>query len=549
MRVLCIFAAIMSLALAVPTQRASAATLTPLWQFGGASDGAQPEAPLVQGLDGNLYGTTSSGTGHGLGAVFRITPAGGLTNLYAFTGGSDGGIPSAGLIQGSDSNFYGTTYFGGNNTCACGTVFEMTSQGTLTTLWRFTGGTDGSEPIAKLVQGFDGNFYGTASGGGTDDWGTVFQITPQGTLTTLWQFSGGTDGGGPEAGLVQGVDSNFYGTTYEGGTNAGFGTVFKITPQGTLTTLYRFSGGSDGSEPEAELAQGADGNFYGTTFAGGLGGRGTIFKVSPSGTFSNVYRFTGGGDGSGPEAPLYLASDGNFYGTAEAGGTNGFGAVFELTSAGALSNLWQFGGSDGSYPLAGLIQGSSGFFYGTTYGGGTNADGSIFKLSTTSLSGCDTNFVPQISAIQIIGTNVVITLPTEVCQTYQLQYTELMVPASWNNTGSAMAGTGSAIQLTDVGGGTHTQRFYRVQITNGSVSSQAAPQISSIQMVGSDIVIAINALAEDKYQLQYSDSMLPVSWNNIGGPISGVSGNLQWTNTNAGLQPQRFYQVMVTIPQ
>ena len=210
--------------------------------------------------------------------VANFVPAPALTSLYSFTGGADGGLPGAGLVQGSDSNFYGTTSGGG--TSGNGTVFRISPSGSLTNLWEFTGGSDGASPYAGLVQGSDGNFYGTTYGGGANGNGTVFRITPSGTLTTLWSFTGGSDGAYPYAGLVQGSDGNFYGTTSAGGTNNA-GTVFQINSAGGLTTLYSFSGGADGESPWAGLIQGSDGSFYSTTYEGGSYGYGTVFKLSP----------------------------------------------------------------------------------------------------------------------------------------------------------------------------------------------------------------------------------------------------------------------------
>jgi uncharacterized repeat protein (TIGR03803 family) len=204
---------------------------------------------------------------------------GSLATLWSFTGGSDGASPAAGLVQGSDGNFYGTTSYGGTNG-SNGTVFRITPSGSLTTLWSFTGGSDGGYPTAALVQGSDGNFYGTAPGGGASGAGTVFRITPSGSLTSLWSFTGGSDGASPAAGLVQGSDGNFYGTAPGGGAS-GTGTVFRITPSGSLTTLWSFTGGSDGASPAAGLVQGTDGNFYGTTSGSGSGpsANGTVFKL------------------------------------------------------------------------------------------------------------------------------------------------------------------------------------------------------------------------------------------------------------------------------
>jgi uncharacterized repeat protein (TIGR03803 family) len=207
-----------------------------------------------------------------------------LTSLHSFQVFTNGAGPTGGLVQGSDGNFYGTTSGGGTNNNA-GTVFKISATGALTTLYSFTGGKDGGSPQAGLVQGSDGNLYGTTYGGGDPNGGngngTVFKISATGALTTLYSFPGGKDGRDPRAGLVQGSDGNFYGTTVGGGTNLA-GTVFKISATGALTTLYVFTGGKDGAYPSAGLGlvQGSDGNFYGTTYGGGIGGGGTVFRLS-----------------------------------------------------------------------------------------------------------------------------------------------------------------------------------------------------------------------------------------------------------------------------
>ncbi len=264
-------------------------SLTILYAFGSSPDGYYPVAGLVQGSDSNFYGTASAGganTYYGQGTVFRISSSGTYTTLYSF--GShvyDGDTPQAGLVQGSDSNFYGTTYYGGSGNCdeGCGTVFRISSSGTYTTLYSFVGySTDGLWPQAGLVQGSDGNFYGTTTSGGTNDYGTVFRISPSGSYTQLYSFAGPpNDGDYPAAGLVQGSDGNFYGTTYNGGTHGwGNGTVFRITPSGSLTNLWSFTGDCDGDYPAAGLVQGSDGNFYGTASGGGASDNGTVFKLT-----------------------------------------------------------------------------------------------------------------------------------------------------------------------------------------------------------------------------------------------------------------------------
>jgi len=280
-------------------------SLTTLYSFcaqAGCPDGAEVLAPLIQGTDGNFYGTSEAGGSKNSGTVFRITPAGKFTRLHSFCAlqdCKDGLYPGAPLIQATDGSFYGTTLEGGdNNTClhgTCGTVFRITGTGTFTTLHSFDG-LDGSY-VDGLVQGSDGDFYGTTTWGGAQNWGTVFKMTPSGTLTTIYSFctqTNCTDGSGPPSDetsstLIEGNDGNFYGTTYYGGIDYqdcppyGCGTVFKITPAGSLTTLHSFNG-SAGAFPQG-LAQATNGAFYGATFAGGSGRScyqrcGTVFGIT-----------------------------------------------------------------------------------------------------------------------------------------------------------------------------------------------------------------------------------------------------------------------------
>jgi uncharacterized repeat protein (TIGR03803 family) len=365
----CLFLLTVPLFLALP---ADAQPYTVLHAF-AESDGQYPLAGLVQGTDGNFYGTTNAGGTGGNGTVFKITPSGALTTLHFFSG-SDGRNPPATLVQGTDGNFYGTTNQGGAR--GVGTVFKITPAGALTTLYPFAG-SDGSDPYASLVQGTDGNFYGTTNKGGTVDLGTVFKITPAGTLTTLYSFPGSA-GAYPQDTLVQGSDGNFYGTATGGGTG-NYGTVFKITPSGTLTTLHSFAR-SDGQNPLAGLVQGSDGNFYGTTNQGGTGAYGTVFKITPAGTLTTLYSFSGS-DGEWPSATLVQGTDGNFYGTTGQGGASGDGTVFKITLGGTLTTLYSFAGNDGKDPYAALVQGSDGNFYGTTAYGGPLGGGVVFRLT------------------------------------------------------------------------------------------------------------------------------------------------------------------------
>src|SRR5258708_2292758 len=253
-----------------------------------------------------------------------------LTTLHSFNGG-DGRSPEAALVQGSDGNFYGTTVVGGTH--VKGTVFKINATGNLTTLHSFSGSpSEGANPIAALVQGSDSNFYGTTASGGEHFQGTVFRITPAGGITVLHSFSGSpSEGGVPFAGLVQGSDGNFYGTTALGGAHVK-GTVFKIDATGSLTTLHSFSGSPhDGANPVAGLVQGSDGNFYGTTAFGGAHVKGTIFNIDATGSLTTLHSFTGSPPAAAvPFAGLVQASDGNFYTTTALGGAHGEGTVFKF---------------------------------------------------------------------------------------------------------------------------------------------------------------------------------------------------------------------------
>ena len=304
-------------------------TVTTLYSF-RLTDGALPVSGLVLATDEDFYGTTFEGGTHRKGTVFKITSGGKLKVLHSFGGDpTEGANPRAALVQGTDGNFYGTTEAGG--TSNGGTVFKITPGGVFTTLHSFYS-TDGNYLVAALVQATDGDFYGTTDGGGTNNNGTIFKITSAGTLTTLHSFDDNTEGAGPLGGLVQASNGNFYGTTEYGPVN-GYGTVFKITPSGTLTTLHSFDS-ADGAYPYAGLVLGTDGSFYGTTNEGGASGActygcGTVFKIAPGNTLTTLHSFDSA-DGAWPFGVTVQATNGTFYGTTYEGGSNGYGTVFSL---------------------------------------------------------------------------------------------------------------------------------------------------------------------------------------------------------------------------
>ena len=408
------FASLFYVVTAIPLP---AQTFTTLHVFNG-TDGASPyRAGLIQATDGNLYGTTSLDGANGVhnaGTVFKITPGGTLTTIYNFcsqSGCPDGSNPQAGLVQATNGNLYGTTFYGGANNA--GTVFKITLGGKLTTLYSFcsqSGCTDGSNPWG-LVQATDGNLYATTAFGGTSAFcfpsacGTVFKITPKGTLSTIYSFcsqSSCVDGGFPEAGLVQATNGNFYGTTSTGA--GGSGAVFKITSSGTLTTLHNFcsqTGCTDGRVSYGVMVQANDGNLYGTTSINGANGYGTVFKMTPGGTLTTIYSFcaqSGCADGTNPAAGLVQATDGNLYGTTEFGGNScsgfsGCGTTFQITPGGTLTTLYSFcfqsGCADGALPLGALVQDTNGNFYGTTFGNDVEGGapfGTVYSLSVAGLS-------------------------------------------------------------------------------------------------------------------------------------------------------------------
>jgi uncharacterized repeat protein (TIGR03803 family) len=390
-------AALLNLALPSAAHAQTVATVHAFCSEPNCADGATPYASPIQATDGNFYGTTYDGSVAGAGVVYRMTPSGTVTGLYSFCSVlncADGAEPTAALLQARSGGFYGTTSLGG--AYGRGTVFTLTLDGKLTTLHSFcaaAGCADGSEPVAPLIQGSDGDFYGSTYGGGTYGYGSVFKITPGGVLTTLYSFcaqANCADGEGPNSSLVEATDGNFYGATYYGGADGG-GTVFKLTRGGSLTTFHDFCSEADcadGSNP-LTLIQAANGKLYGTTQGGDSSGFGTVYELTLSGALTTLHSFCsqpGCADGSRPYAPLVQATDGNFYGTTIAGGANDAGTVFRIDAGGRLTNLYSFCSllecADGGGPIAPLIQATAGVLYGTArVGGSSEGEGTIFRLS------------------------------------------------------------------------------------------------------------------------------------------------------------------------
>jgi len=308
-----------------------------LANFAAFGAGGESNGPLLN-VGGTLYGAAIIGGpndcgGSGCGAIFKLGPNGTPILVYAFRGGTDGAYPTGGLTD-IGGALYGTTLFGGSAGCGdargCGTVFKVTPDGTETVLYAFDGGQDGSTgaiyPGAAMIES-GGIMYGTTEAGGAQGGGTVFRITPSGVMKILYSFQGGADGADVNGGLVE-LGGAFYGTTAYGGV-ADAGTIFKITKSGAESVLYAFKGCADGSQPVGSLLA-VDGVLYGTTSAGGAAGQGTMFEVTPAGVETVLHSFRGGADGASPNGGLIRGTR-SFYGTTSAGGAGGFGTVFRVT--------------------------------------------------------------------------------------------------------------------------------------------------------------------------------------------------------------------------
>ncbi len=396
--------------------------------------GKQPEAGLVQGEDlpanGDVplmqafYGTTSGGGTTGKGTIFQVTDSGQLTTLVNFSGvglvdqKDRGAFPVGNLIKGTDGLFYGTTYSGGINDL--GTVFKVTSAGVITTLADFAGGTlgnaRGANPTAGLVQDLTASpltFYGTTTHGGVNDQGTIFKIIVNEDTVTVTSFDfSPTTARDPEASLIKARDGLFYGTTAQGGTatppDSPLGTVYSFnSTTGTISLIHTFTGtdavaGPDGAAPYAEVIQGlgADTALYGTTSSGGANGVGTIFSVTPGGTYNLIHSFDASSakkEGSAPFAGLTAGTDTrsvSFYGTTFSGGADNYGTVFQIlvTPGPTLNTLASFitgplkNQPNGSYPEGRLVRANDGFYYGTTSGGGVGNSGTVFRVDANGIT-------------------------------------------------------------------------------------------------------------------------------------------------------------------
>jgi uncharacterized repeat protein (TIGR03803 family) len=438
-----------------------------------------------------------------------------LTTLVSFNS-TNGSYPSGGLIQANDGNFYGTTTFGGPGAPATnGTVFEMTPSGALSNLFGFSF-TNGAAPRAGLVQGADGSFYGTTYNGGTNNAGTLFQLGTNGSLTTLVHLSfAGNSGAYPIAGLIQGADGNFYGTAAIGGTNGGYGTIFELATNGTFSSLHSFSGTNGGASPYAPLIRGSDGSFYGTTYGGGTNGYGAIFQLTTNGAFNVRYSFTGTNDGGNPYGGLVQGTDGNFYGTTFFGGTNGFGAVFRFATNGTLTPLVSFGNTNGANPQAGLLPGADGNFYGTTWSGGAYTNdtgvgyGTVFEVTTNGM---------LTTLVSFDSTN-----------------------GAFPEAGLVQGRDGNFYGTTSQGGTNGYGTVFRL-----SVAPPQPPHFVSVAAMGGTLTLTWCATTGQVCQMLYQTNLNQAAWNNLNNAITATNPTMTTMDT-IGPDRQRFYRI-VSVP-
>jgi uncharacterized repeat protein (TIGR03803 family) len=369
-----------------------AQTVSITHSFAG-TDGQYPRyGALTQGRDGKLYGTTESGGASGLGTAFKQQSTGnGDLVLYNFSG-PDGSTLDGGLTLASDGNYYGVTGLGGDSDQ--GILFKITPAGTLTVLHSFGGGSDGAYPVAAPIEATEGNLYGTTEGSNPAILPTVYRYSASSGFSTIYTF---TTFSQPLTPMLESSDGNLFLTTPFG---TGCGSIVKLTKSGAVKSIRNFPcGGSGPAQPVGSLIQGADGFIYGTTEGGGFSNTGTIFRLdAKTGSLTVLYNFGSiQGDGRGPEAGLVQGGDGNFYGSTTMGGASNYGTLFKITPGGAYTQLYSFpvvNGVFSQFPEPSLVQHTNGFFYGTTEFGGTGL-GSIYKL--------DMGLGPFITFVQSTG--------------------------------------------------------------------------------------------------------------------------------------------------
>src|SRR5580698_3752124 len=380
---------------AIPAQ---AQTVSTIYTFSSGTNPSDPAGVMAQGQDGNFYGVTLSGNGCCQGDVYKISSEGAITSLYSM--GQSDGTNCTGLTLGTDGNFYGTCKNGGTNDY--GTLFKVTSAGVLTVLHNFAaqGSTsDGCIPYVPPTQASNGDFYGTTAFCGTDNYGTVYKLTLAGVYSLVYSFQGPPNDTVLPLGLIEGTDGNLWGVG--NGWIISGGGIFKITLAGKESLVYTFQPNPDGAfldgeSPDANLIQGSNGDFYGTTEEGGSANEGTIFEITAGGKETVLYSFPNQTDGAYPSLPLTQAPNGLLFGAVTdcAGGGCAQAGLFDITAKGVYKNLYLYPlvCSNCGQPEAPLLLSTNGTFYSTTEQGGIGV-GSFYSLSN--------NYSPFISLVNV----------------------------------------------------------------------------------------------------------------------------------------------------
>jgi uncharacterized repeat protein (TIGR03803 family) len=415
-------------------------------------------------------------------------------------------------------------------------------------------GSNGANPYSGLTLGLDGNYYGTTYQGGTNGlpsgWGSIYRLTPVGVVTTLHSFGAAPNGNRPIAGLTLGADGNFYGVTWQGGTSSG-GTFFRFTTNHTLTTLFSFSSGV-GTRPSGRLLLAQDGFFYGTTQLGG-GGYGTVYRISTNGALSTVHAFNST-NGANPYAEVMQSPAGVLYGTTVNGGSSNLGTVFGLTTNGILTTLVSFTNANGANPYGGVVWGGDGWLYGTTAYGGANGYGTVYRVSTSgvfqtlhSFSGAADGANPWTSLVRAqdgryYGTTILGGADgwgTVFQVTTNANLTHL-VSFDYDNNGATPYG--SLLQTPD--GSLLGTTFSQGVGLKGTIFKvlPAGAELKSVLVNSTTMQLAWDAWPGISYQVQCRSNLSSSIWSNLGSPVIPATGTAVYVDTTVGV-PSRFYRV------
>jgi uncharacterized repeat protein (TIGR03803 family) len=537
--------------------------------------GARPKG-LSLGADGQIYGTTSDGGSFGGGSFYKLGTDGVLKSLYSFdpyntAGGSSAmsmGALAPTITLGNDGNFYGTTYYGGYNVVgnysSFGTAFQITTNGSIKTLYNFNG-TDGGGPYAPMTLGKDGTLYGMTLYRVVSsypyywtDAGKFFQITTNGSFTALYTLPSSMNY--KTASLTEGTDGYFYGTSQRSGIPY-YGDIYKVSTNGSFATTAYFSG-TNGATPQSPLRLALDGNFYGVAYGGYTNntypeGMGTIYKVTTGGKITSLFRFAFTSTNGIHPVDLTMGTDGNFYGVTSGGGvstsqfTSGIGTIFRISTNGAFTTLATFDTTTGAGPNCALIQGSDGNFYGTTYSGGVTNSAYPFGMGTVFRLLLPPAVLSQpISQSKAVGATVLfqvgVTSLNQVTYQWQKNGTNL------TNNGNVVGATTSMLTISDVSQDAAANYSVVVSNANFSLSSSNAtltvfmpPQGFSASIAnGNQIALHLNGTTNYPYILQSATNLTPpVNWQPVLTNLADGNGNWQFTDTNLN-GSQKFYRTV-----